>query len=360
MKQRLIQLKKFTVKLWWLKPLVLVVGACFTAWVLLKPAPAPKTELKVVDCVGAQVSDFKCWEQRYEAMTTLDSPKAALKDIRQAYEKESFIVTNCHQLSHVIGRAAGKKFGDVSKAYAEGDNFCWSGYYHGVMEAIALITGPEKVLTELNTICEQVKANQTYSFYHYNCVHGLGHGVMAIENNELFTALNDCDKFNDSWERESCFGGAFMENVMSSLNPEHKTQYIKSDDPLYPCTAVEERHKTQCYLMQTSHALTVVNQDYAKVFELCGTVGSAYEATCYQSLGRDASGSTNSNIDQTKARCLQGPTLIAQENCVIGAVKDFLSYHHDDKQGLALCNSLPNAYLSNSCILTAQEYYKTF
>jgi hypothetical protein len=342
-------------KFWWLLPIFVVALAGFAVWAA---GQTNNQERKVLECAGVRDSDFNCWRERYEAMVTQDSPKEAFADFRQNYESISYVKSNCHQIAHVIGRTASKKYKDVGTAYDNGDNFCWSGYYHGVMEGVANSLGVEELLNKLNIICDGPESRGKYSFYHYNCVHGIGHGLMVVYENELFTSLEMCDRLHDRWEQDSCHGGVFMENVMAELNPDHTTKYLSREEPLYPCTAVSDRYKTSCYMMQTSHALVVLNQDYSKVFELCGTVGD-YAATCYQSLGRDASGSTSSDVARTRELCMLGKTHTAQENCVIGAVKDFISYHHDDTQAHAFCNSLQPSLVA-TCTQTATDYYKSF
>lgn len=338
-------------------PVVLIAGSSLAAWQILQGEPAASA---VVVCDGQKANDFKCWQQRFEAMVENDSPKVALADAEAAYKTVGYVKTNCHQLAHVIGRAGAAKYGDVSRAYLQGDDFCWSGYYHGVIEAVAKKIGTEGILADINGICKTLRQQREYSFDHYNCVHGLGHGLMAVMNNNLFTALKGCDKLDSSWQQESCFSGVFMENVMSEFNPGTRSDYLKADDPLYPCTAVESRYKQQCYLMQTSHALVVVNRDYNKVFELCSTVGAPFSQTCYESLGRDISGNSSSDITFTNQWCMQGPSEEARRHCIIGAVKDFISYFHDDRQGSELCASLNSASIKQTCIDTAKTYYETF
>src|SRR5206468_2613061 len=129
-----------------------------------------------------------------------------------------------------------------------------------------------------------VSENQKYSFYHYNCVHGLGHGFMGVLDNEVFKSLETCDTLTDDWERESCYGGVFMENTMSEENPGNLSKYLKPDQPLYPCTDVETKYKNECYKMQTSHALRTQGNDFGKVFGLCSKVEDEFRPTCYQSL----------------------------------------------------------------------------
>ena len=147
-----------------------------------------------------------------------------------------------------------------------------------------------------------------------------------------------------------------MENVIID-NKNHLTNYLKPTEPLYPCTAVKSQYKGSCYLMQTSYMLKVTGEDFSKVFALCRTVDKGYENTCFQSLGRDASGHTISNAEQTKVLCDLGANLTEKSNCIVGAVKDFISYHHSDIQTKYLCSIL-SADLQDICLTTTQSYYK--
>lgn len=298
--------------------------------------------------------DFKCWRNHYQKLVDKKSPKVALEDARLTYQQVDYVRSNCHQLAHVIGRAGGKKYKTVDEAYAQGNDFCWSGYYHGVMEAIATSIGNEKILTQLNDICAGLRADRQFSMSHYNCVHGLGHGLMVIQGNELFTSLESCDKLNDKWEQSSCWGGAFMENIMSELNPDHYTKYLKDDDNLYPCNAVDDKYKGQCFLMQTSHVLKLNGYDFPQAFQVCGTVADPYDKVCYTSMGRDASGSTISDPQKTRDICLKGHNDEAKEWCIVGAVKDFISYHHALDPGLEFCEVLYDNKLKDRCISEAQ------
>jgi hypothetical protein len=150
-----------------------------------------------------------------------------------------------------------------------------------------------------------------------------------------------------------------MENVMAENNPSHPSKYLKADSPLYPCTDVGTKYKTECYKMQTSYALETQGNDFSKVFNLCGTVEDDFRPTCYQSLGRDASSQSISEAQQTKSTCMLGEDYEARSNCVVGAVKDFISYYHDDAQAKELCESL-DADLRALCLQTGEEYYKNF
>ena len=154
-----------------------------------------------------------------------------------------------------------------------------------------------------------------------------------------------------------------MQNIMNVQSPDetvdHKSAYLKEDQPMYPCTAVKEKYKEQCYLMQTSYALQVESYDFKKVFKLCADTTEPYRTTCYQSLGRDASGQSISDTDKTTSTCLQGANYEAQSNCIVGAAKDFVAYFHSDVQARKMCASLPPD-LQAICTSTVTSYYAAF
>lgn len=349
-------MKQLRAKVWVLVPLLIVASSAFLAWQIVQK----EGTVEAAECVDSRAQDFSCWQRHYTVLVTDQSPEAAFADFRKNYETNPYIKSNCHQVAHVIGRAAAKKYSTLAETYKHGDNFCWSGYYHGSIETVAAKLGPEKILSQINNVCADFLKAKAYGFDHYNCVHGMGHGLMAVQGDNLFQALESCDKFEGSWQQSSCYSGVFMENVMNEVNPGEHSNYLKADDPLYPCTAVADKYKQQCYFMQTSHALTVVQNDYTKVFALCAGLTAPYDTTCYQSLGRDVSGQSSSNPARTVELCMLGSTYAAQENCFTGAVKDFISYHHSDTQGLAMCAMIPEPTLAASCKEQATTYYKTF
>jgi len=309
-------------------------------------------------CEGNLTNNFDCFEQHYQKLVQVGGTKLAFADLRARYQKDDFIKSQCHPLTHVIGNEAAGYYANVSEAFASGDSFCWSGYYHGTMEGVVGKIGRKNIASSMDGICAQVPGKEKYSFDYYNCVHGLGHGIMAIHNDELFDSLKICDSLSGAWERQSCWSGVFMENVIVDNN-NHFTKYLKKTDPLYPCNVVEDQYKNTCYMMQTSYILKIVNSDFTKVFDWCRKVGVAYVNTCFQSLGRDASGNSVSDQEKTKAICLLGRDFTEQSNCIIGAVKDFISYYHSDKEARGLCAILPESFYP-SCNSTIITYYASF
>ncbi|KND49862.1 MAG: hypothetical protein AB198_00440 [Parcubacteria bacterium C7867-003] len=327
-----------------------------TTTIEAKTEQAKVSQDKSAGCENSSY-DFDCYYYFYNDLVKKKGLAAAFTDIKNRYEKNSYVRSQCHPLTHVIGRATAKLYPKVSDAYKYGDPLCWSGFYHGVMEEIVGEIGIDKIKNDMDGICDGIPGKERYSFDYYNCVHGLGHGLMAITENELFESLNYCDYLTGGWEKTSCYGGVFMENVIVD-NKNHFTKYLKPKEPLYPCSAVGQNYKNVCYLMQTSYMLKVTNNDFKKVFDLCRTADAGHELACFQSLGRDASGQSLSNADATWAKCSLGEGYEEQSNCIVGAVKDFISFYHSDREVNVLC-AIVSSDLQKICLETASSYYKS-
>jgi hypothetical protein len=347
---------------WWLVPFGILAASTLVALgiVVFKPTfinnSFAEVAQRAVSKLSGECTDYACYQARYQDLVRDSGVRAAFGDLKDEYAENEFVKSNCHQLVHVIGRAAAERYGDISSTFSRGEHFCWSGYYHGAMEAVVAKTGANNIQGKINTICADLAKKQRHSFYHYNCVHGLGHGIMGILENELFESLHTCDTLVDAWERTACYSGVFMENIMAQNNSSHPAKYLKADQPLYPCTQVRTRYAKECYKMQTSYALQTQGNDFTEVFDLCAEVED-FQATCYQSLGRDATGQSNFDVAETKATCMLGKNYGARSNCVVGAAKTFVSNYHGNTQAKVLCESF-DADLRAACLQAVKEYEK--
>src|SRR2546429_4255918 len=282
-----------------------------------------------------------CYEQRYRSIVAGQGVAEAFADLKAGYGADPEMQRLCHAITHAIGQAAVRRYSTVADAFAYGDNACGSGYYHGVMQGFALTLGREKLLSDLGAVCAAVPGKERKSLDYFNCVHGLGHAIMAVRTDELFDALHDCDGLTGSTEQNACVNGVFMENlIVDGAHGGHYSKYLKPGEPLYPCTAVAEKYKGECFDMQTSYALGAVQGDFAKVFALCAGVGMPFRNNCYQSLGRDAATIGRNQVSPTVATCNLGRGHDQRAYCVLGAVLDFVYYYHSDEQAKTLCAAI--------------------
>ena len=282
-----------------------------------------------------------CYEQRYRSIVAGQGVAEAFADLKAGYGADPEMQRLCHAITHAIGQAAIAKYGDVAEAFRHGDNACGSGYYHGVMQGFALARGRTNLLSDLDAVCAAVPGKERQSLDYFNCVHGLGHAVMAVRDDELFDALHDCDGLTGAMEQNACVNGVFMENlIVDGAHGGNYSKYLRPGEPLYPCTAVAEKYKAECYVMQTSYALGAVRGDFARVFALCAGVGAPFRKNCYQSLGRDAATVSRNQVSPTVVTCKLGRDHEQRSYCVLGAVLDFVYYYHSDGQAKAFCAAL--------------------
>ncbi|OGG72807.1 hypothetical protein A3A38_00645 [Candidatus Kaiserbacteria bacterium RIFCSPLOWO2_01_FULL_53_17] len=274
-------------------------------------------------CPGALGETSACWDEYYAQVITTRGPLTALKDLKAQYEKGGGGRLFCHPILHEIGEAAGEQFGSMEEAFRHGDPVCRSGYYHGVLEYLFGEEGGETLLSQLDSICAETWNKERYSYDYFACVHGIGHGLMAYFDHELFQSLAGCELLTGQWEQSTCAGGAFMENIGAD-SPEFPSKYLKKDDLIFPCNAVKEQYRPQCFQMQSSYMLVQNGGDFGAAFATCRDVEEPYQEPCYQSIGRDASGWSYGDAETARALCSVGTTANERTQCLIGAASDFI------------------------------------
>ena len=336
----------------WVAALAIVVAVGAGPPVIAMPAP---------ECTGAEALSGTCLVRRYEVLTQTLGVQAALADLAERRTTNSYLNLACHQIAHVVGRTASQRSGLA--AFREGSDDCASGYYHGVTEGVMEKIGPDRIATEAQAVCADFRQDRAFSYLHYNCIHGMGHGFMAVFETDVFRSLAGCDLLAETWEREHCYSGVFMENLTSMEDPKRPSKDLRPQQPLYPCTAVESRYKGECYVKQTAYALYVHNGDFGAVFRLCQDESDIeFRAVCHQGIGGDAAIASSkyvigkeAQVATTRQLCLLGPDALAREHCIAGAVittvRDLAG---DDTKARALCGALDDERLATVCQATLQ------
>jgi hypothetical protein len=272
----------------------------------------------VSDCSG---SDPSCLEQAFGNVAYRRGAAAALDELTRRSAADASVEAECHRIAHTVGAAALRRSGgNAGKALVAGSAVCASGYYHGIAEHAFAGKTDEELPAAARSLCSSAEVRRT-SFLAYQCLHGLGHGLMITNGYDLPGALRICDGLSPEWDRTSCTGGVFMENINSSYGT--TSSWLRSDDLVYPCNAVAERHKLYCYLIVTSRILPRVGGDFARVAEICAKAERAWVATCFESYGRDASGYSLGNAARILALC--GHAARHAQSCIYGAARDLVN-----------------------------------
>ena len=294
-------------------------------------------ETQLSDC-----SEQTCFEQAYGNIAFKEGPEAAFASLERQFPGGSD--PNCHRIVHMIGAAALARNDDnVARTFAEGSSFCWSGYYHGVLERAFLDVKSRDADTlgaKSKALCSdrQVRAS---SWLTYQCLHGLGHGLMITTGLQLPLSLDVCRRLNGEWEQTSCKGGVFMENFVTSYGGQ--SPYVRDDDPLYPCNWVRQADKFTCYQQATTRIIRVVGLDWEKIAEACAEAEEGWVATCFGSYGQNASVQSFREPLETVSMCALARPYGGELECVRYAAMDVAGTYAGGKEAARLCETAPRA-----------------
>lgn len=266
---------------------------------------------------------------------------------------------SCHQPAHRAGHVGYQLLGNT--ALFEYGPECQSGYYHGVMEAYFKDHGTENLKSSLDNLCP---INQN-SFFDHQCIHGIGHGLLAWTNYELPDALKACDELPR--RADSCWTGVFMENLSALIAKDanlatksvaesdvHTTKYL-SNDPLYPCNAVDAKYQDSCYFLQTSRMLQIFGQDFNKIAMACAKAPSIHQSSCYASMGRDVGGRLTTDIPAQIKACGNVTNKDYKIQCLNGAVQNSFWDPSGQIAARTFCQLLDNSDEKQACYQTIFE-----
>ena len=296
--------------------------------------PFSPDDKRLADCVDGNA---ECLEQAFGNLVYNDGPKPALAKLQSMMTSNAAVAADCHRIAHRMGSAALARFKDeVAPAFIAGTAVCASGYYHGIIERAFLGQPTDKLSVVARQLCSDPKITER-RFLAYQCIHGLGHGLMIYTGYDLPGSLRTCDDLRNGFDRVSCSGGVFMENFNSSYGVTSK--YLRRNDPIYPCNSVAERHKLYCYLLVTANILRVENYDQARTANACRRSEAEWVKTCFESYGRDVSGIAGKDAAKALASCR-----LAKRNegdCLYGVSREIVNADAAPERGAHFCARAP-------------------
>ena len=286
---------------------------------------------RLLDC-----GDDRCFQQAFGNIAFNEGPQPAFALVGRVYGEDAGMA--CHRVVHTIGAAALARYGgNVARTFAEGSSMCWSGYYHGVLERALLNVESYEPVTlgrVAGRLCRDAVAHMT-PWVAYQCLHGLGHGLMITTGLQLPLALDVCRQLARRWDRDACKSGVFMENNQSSYG--FRSRWLRDDDPLYPCDVVARTDKGRCYQTVTSRVFPAVNGDWTRTAEFCSEVETGFVSACFRSFGRDASSRTGRRLVEIAELCAVARPFGGEGNCIAGAAMDVASNFASASRAKPLC-----------------------
>jgi mono/diheme cytochrome c family protein len=289
-------------------------------------------ETTLADCRAK--ADAACYEQAFGNLVFREGAKPALAELErtEAAPPPGF---TCHRTAHAMGGAAlSRSHGDVARAFVDGSPVCASGFYHGVLERAFAGVEEADLPAKARELCADPKLVAA-PFLHFQCLHGLGHGLMIYTAYDLKLGLKTCDALPDAFGRDSCAGGVFMENVNTSYGTTSK--WLKDDDLIFPCNTVAESHKYACYQLATAR-IRQVKRTWPEIARECLRSEPRWVEICFQSMGRDASG--DAGHDTREAARLCRPAKEYEIECLYGVAREIVNADGGPDRAATFCSQV--------------------
>jgi hypothetical protein len=348
--------------------LVLVAGGFAVTKIIARPSAAAG------ECNDRSGDDRQaCYSQLLSERLAKRGLADAVATLDRLANADPDVAEHAHEYAHGIGIAAYGKSADIVGTFAEcGDGYS-SGCRHGVIQAY-FESRQQVTKPEVEGLCQPFKGSSQSRWVLFQCVHGMGHGLTMFYSHNLPRALTDCDLLAEGWDRESCYGGAFMESIINATTPHHPAsrlaaeghhhadakpfKAIEPNDPLYPCSIMADRYLHACYQMQTSVMLNLNKGDIGHAARSCERAPAQVRPVCFQSLGRDATSYTARDPQKTVALCHKAREPF-RPACYFGAAKALVDWTATTDAALAFCRIVANEAGGPTCYQALGEEIAT-
>ncbi len=265
---------------------------------------------------------------------------STFKELITLYEK----TLPCHETGHHLGMWLYGYLEDVDKSLQLAQQQCGGSIYHGVIQNYFLIqkfSGANVDDIDIHSICED-KFTNPYSIDHWQCLHGVGHGLSQLYEYDILKAVKRCEEFKEKIEQISCSKGVFMQNVVQYL--ETNGGDFDNSNKYYPCNAVGTSFVPQCYHYHVTYLALLNDKKLKKTFADCdGITPKEMIKYCYYGFGRQLSGNIKS-IDDALFLCEAGKITEYHKYCLTGMVLTLVNVNRNTDFGFSFCSNLPLEY----------------
>ena len=301
---------------------VLALGAL----VFVRASATPTLDGGAPQC-GDSASVQGCMDDRVLTALGLGGPVVALDALRSEITNSSDRQKGfCHSVAHTLGTRAAQSTVELTELLDEVRGraaLCDFGFLHGALEGYAEKRGSEWLIQYAPPACSRVSADDEQLA---GCMHGLGHSVLLAFDGDIRAAVEGCERFERSRDRDACSSGAIMQWSIGS--PGSQQRSLSSNDPaqqywpilceemsgtarsgclsqvwhslrLYPVGSVER---------SSSHALEYCNSTYSRsdLSECVYGVGSSIWADGFPDISTAVTGCQSAGVDSHIVRCVLG------------------------------------------------------
>lgn len=313
-----------------------------------------------------------CYREAFTGIVRTQGVGAAIAALQTVARLDRDAGNEGHVYAHGIGIEGYRHLRNVPAAFGPCPVEFASGCGHGVIQAYLESQSAMDSVT-INGLCAPYRKAGEPQWQLFQCVHGMGHGLDMMYRGDLPRALGTCDLLGDGWDRSSCYGGAFMENIMEEIAPHHpaselaathehdhmntgQTAFKRLDraQPLYPCSIMAPKYLQPCYEIQTAAILHFNKGSIRKAAQSCDTAPDDMRPICYRSLGRDITAKARRDPGKTRRYCDQGAEAY-RKWCYFGAVKALIDWGARAEPGMVFCGVLGSARGSLLCYQAVGE-----
>jgi hypothetical protein len=309
---------------------------------------------RIMDCVNQGLEEARCMEPFWADYLKTHTTKDALALLQCYADADPLIRSSCHPVSHAIGRQTFVVHGTIDSSFAACDQTCIAGCYHGVMERFLRgdsdsqgVISLSEIQAKAVTACAPTLKNP----YKFQCLHGLGHAIMYYTGYSLKPSLTVCDALSEDWDRRSCWGGVFMENIVGA---DSSLRDLSPTDYQYPCDSVDPKYGNECYMIQTSR-MTEMGLGTPEILKECQKAGQ-WRPICIQSMGRDLSNMVFSDSPRAAAALCELGEGEDRASCTRGIVYTLVDNTWDARFAMPFCTAYANEVDVETCFEIVASY----
>lgn len=283
---------------------------------------------------------YKTYKEKLSQLVINENPTVAIELLKSKSKKNEKVLAICHDLIHVIGRTAYNKYGSFQEAVAFQEDFCNSGYIHGIFEAYFQNT--ENPLNDLPAQCDQYAMNKR-PFDLWQCHHGIGHGYMYLTGGDIDKTLQLCSDSLPENISHTCQNGAYMELFNAEILANEKKS-IDRNNPFNTC-ATRSTGKAHCYLYLPTYLSQTLNKSYEEIFKECEKYSEKnYISTCIAGTSSEAIKRNMETPESIFALCDKGRNRYYQDTCASALVSMYMNQTASYEEGKKVCQKAPGHY----------------
>ena len=245
-------------------------------------------------------------EWKWIARSAEVGEEQTFRELLKDYDKDPKRASNCHQLSHELGRRALLRYESLPVALSFETRWCGGGYSHGVFEAWGRTHDEMPSPQQMTKECTVKGINRT-------CGHGVGHALMQ-ESQDLKKNFAYCGELDKelAWY---CIDGVMMIFSQSYLKPERTDPRPDMGFSVVEyCALIPSKYLHACEWTAGSTWLGVTrNPDRARALRQCLDLKSSIYAPrrCAYGLGETVLDESGWDADIVVKICAEGPSNLA-------------------------------------------------